>query len=118
MNIRVKRIYEKPEGADGFRILVDKLWPRGVSKTEAKLDDWFKSITPSDALRKWFGHDPVKWDEFQKRYKKELQKNQGQVDDCLEKIRDKEVVTFLFSTRENSLNHAHFLKAYFEKLLT
>lgn len=72
--IKLKRIYDKPERSDGFRILVDKLWPRGISKDNAKLDLWLKEIAPSNELRKWFGHDPAKWTEFQSRYKSEIEK--------------------------------------------
>ncbi|MCZ7405519.1 MAG: DUF488 family protein, partial [Candidatus Methanoperedens sp.] len=66
--IRIKRIYDTPEEKDGFRILVDRLWPRGLKKERAKVDMWLKEIAPGDALRKWFSHDPAKWDEFKKRY--------------------------------------------------
>ncbi|HYB93183.1 MAG TPA: DUF488 family protein, partial [archaeon] len=69
---KIKRIYEKPEREDGYRILVDRLWPRGLSKDKAKIDLWMKEIAPSDETRKWFSHDPRKWEEFKKRYKNEL----------------------------------------------
>ncbi len=72
--IQIKRVYESSQASDGMRILVDRLWPRGVSKEKAKLSLWLKDIAPSDDLRKWFGHDPQKWKEFQKKYKEELQK--------------------------------------------
>jgi len=70
--IGIKRIYDNPEKKDGFRILVDRLWPRGLSKEKAKVDLWLKEIAPSDKLRKWFSHDPKKWDDFKKKYKLEL----------------------------------------------
>jgi uncharacterized protein YeaO (DUF488 family) len=70
--LKVKRAYDKPEFADGKRILIDRLWPRGVSKAEAGIDEWLKDLGPSTELRKWFGHDPEKWEEFRKRYIKEL----------------------------------------------
>jgi len=74
MNVRIKRIYEKPDKQDGFRILVDRLWPRGFTKEKAVVDLWLKDIAPSTELRKWFNHDPGKWDEFKKRYFDELKK--------------------------------------------
>ena len=71
---KLKRIYDASEASDGYRVLVDRIWPRGVSKEKARIDLWMKEIAPSDALRKWFGHDPERWEEFQKRYREELQK--------------------------------------------
>ena len=71
---KLKRIYEASEASDGYRVLVDRIWPRGVSKEKARIDLWMKEIAPSDALRKWFGHDPERWEEFQRRYREELQK--------------------------------------------
>ncbi len=70
--LKIKRAYDKPESADGKRILIDRLWPRGVSKADARIDEWVKDLGPSTELRKWFGHDPEKWEEFRKRYIKEL----------------------------------------------
>jgi uncharacterized protein YeaO (DUF488 family) len=70
--IKIKRVYEKPDDSDGFRILVDKLWPRGLTKDKAAIDLWFKNIAPSDGLRKWFSHSPERWEEFKIRYKEEL----------------------------------------------
>ncbi|TIE10606.1 hypothetical protein DIZ66_09595, partial [Legionella pneumophila] len=80
MNIQVKRIYEESNESDGFRILVDRLWPRGIKKTEANIDLWLKDIAPSDSLRKWFNHDPKKWTEFQKRYAQEITDKQEDID--------------------------------------
>ena len=74
-NVRLKRAYAPPEAKDGTRILIDRLWPRGVSKAEAALDQWMKEIAPSTELRKWFGHDPARWEEFHRRYTGELDKN-------------------------------------------
>jgi len=76
---KLKRIYEASEASDGYRVLVDRIWPRGVSKEKAQIDLWMKGIAPSDALRKWFGHDPERWEEFQRRYREELQKEIGQI---------------------------------------
>ena len=114
--IKVKRIYEKPHKDDGYRVLVDKLWPRGVGKHEARLDEWFRSIAPSNGLRKWFNHDPDKWEEFKNRYRKELENNLQEVSACQDKLRGKDRITFLFSSKELMNNHAHFLKNYFEEL--
>ena len=77
MMFKLKRIYEASEASDGYRVLVDRIWPRGVSKEKARIDLWMKYIAPSDALRKWFGHDPERWEEFQRRYREELQKEIG-----------------------------------------
>jgi uncharacterized protein YeaO (DUF488 family) len=76
ISIKIKRVYEKYDVNDGFRIFVDRLWPRGLSKEEAKIDLWMKEIAPSDNLRKWFAHDPKKWEKFMKKYKEELSKNE------------------------------------------
>lgn len=89
MNIQVKRIYEESNESDGFRILVDRLWPRGIKKTEANIDLWLKDIAPSDSLRKWFNHDPKKWTEFQKRYAKELIDKQEDIDIILKEAKKK-----------------------------
>lgn len=72
MSLKLKRAYDAPEPDDGLRVLVDRLWPRGVSKDSARIDLWLKELAPSTALRKWFGHDPAKWDEFRARYRREL----------------------------------------------
>jgi uncharacterized protein YeaO (DUF488 family) len=79
MEINLKRVYENPTKEDGIRVLVDRLWPRGLTKQKAKIDLWLKDIAPSTGLRKWFGHDPEKWKEFRKRYRKELKKNKEQI---------------------------------------
>jgi uncharacterized protein YeaO (DUF488 family) len=76
ISIKIKRVYEKYDVNDGFRILIDRLWPRGLSKEEAKIDLWMKEIAPSDNLRKWFAHDPKKWEEFMKKYEGGLRKNE------------------------------------------
>jgi len=83
MPVQIKRVYDKPLKEDGFRVLVDRLWPRGLSREKAKVDLWVKEIAPSDALRNWFAHDPAKWDEFRARYFSELDKKKGIVfNDC------------------------------------
>lgn len=113
-NIVLKRIYDKPEKSDGFRILVDRLWPRGVKKENAEIDLWLKDIAPSDTLRKWFNHEPEKWPEFQKRYKQELKEKK----DLLDLIKDKakkHKVTLLFASKETEHNNAVALLKILDK---
>lgn len=111
MRIEVKRVYEKPEKKDGFRVLVDRLWPRGLSKEKADIDLWLKEIAPSTELRKWFGHDPDKWKEFQTRYRAELQKNRDSVAQ-LQKIVFRRTVTLLYAARDEEHNEALVLKKF------
>lgn len=105
MNIQVKRIYEESTESDGFRILVDRLWPRGIKKTEANIDLWLKDIAPSDSLRNWFNHDPKKWAEFQKRYAQEITDKQEDIDIILNEGKKKKV-TLLFGSKETEHNNA------------
>jgi len=111
--IKIKRIYDEPEESDGFRILVDRLWPRGLSKEKAKIDLWLKDIAPSNELRKWFEHDPEKWPEFKKRFFNELSGKKELVDSIIEKTR-KGTVTLLYGTKETRFNNATALKEYIE----
>ena len=87
MKIKIKRVYEKPDKDDGIRILVDRLWPRGLTREKASIDLWLKDIAPSAELRKWFGHDPEKWDEFRKRYRHELKEDEESVTLLKDKIK-------------------------------
>ena len=108
--MKLKRIYEPYDKEDGYRVLVDRLWPRGVSKDKAHLDLWLKEIAPSTQLRKWFGHDPKKWEEFEKRYKKELESKKEliqQIKDLGEKYKQ---VTLLFGAKDTNHNEAVVLK--------
>ncbi len=114
--INIKRIYDQPEASDGFRILVDRLWPRGLSKKKARIDLWAKDLAPSTELRRWYGHEPGKWSAFTSRYAGELQHNQAQVEEILDPIRAGPV-TFLYSSTEPQWNNAVALKQYVEKLL-
>ncbi len=112
--IRIKRIYDPASPSDGRRIYVDRLWPRGMKKEDVNMDEWLKEISPSDTLRKWFGHDPSKYGEFKKRYAKELEKHA----DTLERIRKegkKGTVTLLFSARDVDRNNAAVLKELLSK---
>ena len=113
MTLKVKRIYEKFQKSDGFRILVDRLWPRGIKKVDAHIDLWLKEIAPSDALRKWFNHDPQKWPEFQKRYAQEL-KSKGEVIDIIYQEEQKHTVTLLYGAKETEHNNAIALKNFLE----
>lgn len=110
MAVKIKRIYDEPTTDDGFRVLVDRLWPRGVSKDEAMLDSWLKEVGPSDDLRRWFGHDPAKFIEFEARYKKELADNPAFK--TLQKIiKENKVVTLLYSAHDSEHNQAVVLKS-------
>lgn len=113
MKIKIKRAYESPSDDDGYRILVDQLWPRGISKKKAKIDFWPKELAPSTELRRWYGHDPEKWSEFKSRYFAELDGNPELVNEFLEYVR-KGTVTFIYSSKEQRLNNAVALKEYVE----
>ena len=107
--IQIKRIYDEPDKRDGFRVLVDRLWPRGLSKDKAKVDLWLKDMAPSDELRKWFSHDPAKWPEFRKRYKEELKGRKELVEQLCEKAK-KGQVTLLFAAKDTEHNNAVVLR--------
>jgi Uncharacterized conserved protein len=111
--ILLKRAYEAPIVGDGKRILVERLWPRGLKKEGAKIDEWLKDIGPSAELRKWYSHDPAKWFEFKRRYWSELE-NQKEIIDRLKKESEEGKVTFLFGSTEEKLNSATALKEYIE----
>lgn len=114
MKINIKRAYDPPARGDGVRILVDRLWPRGVSKEKLKLDLWLKDIAPSDTLRRWFSHDPERWDEFKAHYFEELDANKDAVERIIHEA-GKRPVTLLFSSKETEFNNAAALKEYLEK---
>ncbi len=111
MMIKLKRVYEKPDKTDGVRILVDRLWPRGLTKAKAKLDLWLKEIAPSTELRKWFGHDPEKWKEFQRRYRTELKSHPDEVTVIKSKARAG-TVTLLYGARDQEHNEAVVLQQF------
>jgi uncharacterized protein YeaO (DUF488 family) len=115
MVLKIKRIYEQPTEDDGFRILVDRLWPRGLSKDKANVDLWLKDIAPSTELRKWFDHKEERWDEFKKRYFDELEKKTEFVDTVREKA-GKGSVTLLYSAKNEKINNAVALVEYIEAL--
>lgn len=109
-HLRLKRAYDPAEPGDGVRILVDRLWPRGVSKEKAALDDWIKEVAPSTALRKWFGHDPARWAEFQHRYRAEL-REQPAVLDHIRALAKVHVVTLVYSAHDTQHNDAVVLRS-------
>ncbi|HEX7042868.1 MAG TPA: DUF488 domain-containing protein [Patescibacteria group bacterium] len=108
--MQLKRVYEPYDKEDGYRVLVDRLWPRGVSKDKAHLDLWLKEIAPSTQLRKWFGHDPKKWEEFEKRYKKELESKKELIMQLQDLEKKYKQVTLLFGAKDNNHNEAVVLK--------
>jgi len=104
--VRVKRVYEKAESKDGWRVLVDRLWPRGMKKEAAKIDQWMKDVAPSDALRKWFGHDAKKWGGFQKKYRAELKEKVKLHADLKKLEKEHGTLTLLFGARDEGHNQA------------
>jgi len=113
MDIRTKRIYEPLDPDEGYRVLVDRVWPRGMSKEKARIDSWLKELAPSKELRQWFGHDPSRWEKFRKHYFEELAEHKEQLDRLGEMARNGPL-TLLFSSRETRYNNAVALKAYLE----
>lgn len=114
MTIKLKRAYDHPGDEDGFRVLVDRIWPRGITKDDLKIDYWAREIAPSADLRKWFGHEPEKWPEFKKRYFNELDGQDERVAELREKIAAK-ATTLVFSAKDERHNNAVALKEYLEK---
>ncbi len=114
--IEIKRVYDPPTPDDGARILVDRLWPRGVSKAKLQLTSWLKEVAPSDALRKWSHHDPARWGEFQRRYFAELKDNAAAWRPILEAAK-RGRVTLLFGARDTERNNAVALKTFLERML-
>ena len=108
MKIEIKRVYEKPSERDGMRILVDRLWPRGLTKQKAAIDLWLKDIAPSTELRKWFAHDPEKWIEFKKKYLQELKDKEEQISIIKEHL--KKEVTLVYGAKDEEHNEAHVLE--------
>ena len=117
INIQIKRIYESFDEHDGFRVLVDRLWPRGISKEKANLDLWCKDIAPSSDLRKWFGHKSESFEEFANRYIEELDENQDCVNQIVDICRKNKKVTFLYGAKDLRINHAIVLKDYIQNVL-
>ena len=111
MSIKIKRIYEPYSPNDGYRLLIDRLWPRGMKKADAKIDKWLKEIAPSAGLRKWFNHESEKWDEFRRRYHAELN-DSAALNEILALLKEHESITFLFASKEEKHNHAVVLKQF------
>lgn len=115
-DIRLKRAYEAPTRSDGLRILVDRIWPRGVKKEDAEIAEWMKDLAPSTELRKWFGHEPEKWPEFQKRYFSEIKSTDSE---ALQKLgqclNENDRVTLVFAAKDTEHNNAVALKQYIEQ---
>ena len=111
--LKIKRAYDPPSQEDGKRILIDRLWPRGLKKEEVQVDEWLKDLAPSTELRKWFGHDPAKWSEFKKRYRKELS-GRPEVINRIKAEARKGTVTLVFSAKDAEHSNAAFLKDFFQ----
>lgn len=109
MSIRLKRVYDKPARTDGVRVLVERLWPRGLSKTDARIDWWPKEIAPSTELRRWYAHDPDKWPEFQRRYRTELKTQRALLQEMKRRTRT-ETLTFVFAAHDEERNSAVVLR--------
>lgn len=107
-SVQMKRVYETPDKDDGTRILIDRLWPRGLTREKAKVDLWLKEIAPSTELRKWFGHDPEKWKEFQKKYKKEIKENKDTWKILQDKVKEGKV-TLIYGAKDEEHNDARVL---------
>ena len=108
-DVRIKRIYDEPERSDGVRLLVDRVWPRGVKKRDAALDDWLRELAPSSELRRWFGHDPKRWSEFRTRYRAELRQHVPRLD-ALRRRAARERVTLLYGAKDTQRNQAVVLQ--------
>jgi uncharacterized protein YeaO (DUF488 family) len=116
MKIQTKRVYEEPHESDGYRILTERLWPRGVSKDRASLDRWMKGIAPSHELRKWFNHDPDKWNEFKEKYRRELFGSEA-VEEMIELIRVHKTVTLIYASKDENHNSTVLLREFLADLL-
>ncbi|NNU59456.1 DUF488 domain-containing protein [Ochrobactrum soli] len=114
-DIRLKRIYEAPSAADGYRVLVDRVWPRGITKEKAAIDLWAKDVAPSTDLRKWFDHDPAKWEEFQKRYHRELQNKLPDLTALVDKAGDAPL-TLLYGAKDEEHNQAVVLHEFLQTI--
>ncbi len=108
--LHIKRIYDTYSPRDGYRVLIDRLWPRGIAKTTARIDLWLKDIAPSTQLRQWFSHDPKKWPEFKKRYRAELRQNQATLQELRRIVKTHATVTLLFAAKDIERNNAVVLR--------
>lgn len=110
--IQLKRAYDEPDPEDGRRVLVDRIWPRGVSKEEAKLDEWRREVAPSDELREWFDHEPDRWEEFRCRYAEELEERSEAWRDLAETAREEETLTLVYGASDRNHNNAVVLRDF------
>lgn len=118
MALKIKRAYEKPEKEDGIRVLVDRIWPRGISKEDLKIDHWLKEAAPTAELRKWFGHDPEKFSEFKQKYEKELDSENGQLKELVQLAKtEDQPITLVYGAKDEEHNQAVVLKEAVEKRL-
>lgn len=117
MNIKLKRAYDTPDPTDGFRVLVDRIWPRGISKEDLKVDLWLKDIAPSAELRKWFNHDPEKFERFSSQYQQELMNNEETVQELLSHMEEHQTITFVYAAKDQEHNNAVVLKDFIQKTL-
>ena len=115
MKTQIKRVYDEPSEQDGTRVLVDRLWPRGLTKDDAALDLWAKDLAPSTDLRKWFNHDPDRFKQFTERYRRELSENRSAVDAFLAQIDRRKRLTLLYAAKDPGINHAVVLKDFLDK---
>lgn len=116
MNIEIKRIYENPADEDGTRVLVDRLWPRGMSKEDAHIDEWWKEVAPSDDLRKWFDHEVEKWPDFEKKYGDELKGQKDGIHNFLEGVDKRKRLTLLYGAKDEKHNQAVVLKSFLDRM--
>jgi uncharacterized protein YeaO (DUF488 family) len=113
--VRVKRVYERAEKGDGWRVLVDRLWPRGMTKEAAKADVWMKDAAPSDELRKWFGHEPEKWAAFQKRYRAELADKKAMIAELKKMEKEHGTLTLIYGAKDEEHNQAVVLAEFLKR---
>ena len=115
--LKIKRVYEQRSENDGYRVLVDRLWPRGIKKEAAGIDLWLKDIAPSAELRKWFGHKPEKWKKFKEKYFEELESNSG-LNELIKTVSSNSIVTFVYSAKEENFNNAVALLEFIENYIS
>ncbi len=113
-SINIKRVYDDKSDDDGYRVFIDRLWPRGVKKEDAHFDEWLKDLAPSTELRKWFDHDPERFEEFKKRYKKELEEHKEELDKLRNKAKSKKI-TLLYAAKDKEMNNAVVMKEVLEE---
>jgi len=115
MRVAIKRVYDEPSPDDGTRVLVDRLWPRGIAKGDAQIQVWAKELAPSTELRRWFGHEPGRFQEFARRYQTELRRNEDAVAHLLDRIDLRKRLTLVYAAKNPQCNHAMVLQQYLEK---